>query len=129
MPYVGGLAIAFQGRNGGATEAALKAAAQVVVNGLKDEKPLGVRGGFTSGAFVTGNLLGSIDMTDVVRTPEGPAIAVYTDAEYAVYWEYGHFNIFSRKYEREERWEPTLRRVADEANAAFARTYRRFMGG
>ena len=123
MSYSGGLALVFKGRGGKARENALRAAAQVVVNGLKDEKPLGLRGGYTSGDFVTGNLLNSIFVTD----PKDGEIAVATDVLYAIYWEYGHFNLFLRRYVREERWLPTLLRTAEDAFRAYQRVYDREM--
>lgn len=121
------MAGAFRSRHERATQAALTAGAQVVINGLKDEKPLGVRGGYTSGDFVTGNLLNSIQTSDVQTDAAGTFIMVYTDLMYAVYWEYGHYNIFTRKYERQERWFPTLIRTREDVIRAYQRVYTRFM--
>jgi hypothetical protein len=39
----------------------------------------------------------------------------------------GHVNAFTRKYEREERWYPTLIRKDEDIAAAYARVYKRFM--
>ena len=127
MSYTGGLALTFRQRRDRATEGALRAAAQVMVNGLKDPKPDGLRGGYTSGAFVTGNVLNSVFVTDVQRDLGGWSIAVATDVMYAVFWEFGHVNIFTRRYEREERWRPTMLRKADEAMDAYQRVYARVM--
>ena len=127
MGYTGSMAGTFRQRHERATAAALQAAAQVVVNGLKDAKPQGLAGGYTSGDFVTGNLINSIDTTAVQTDSGGAHIMVYTDVMYAVYWEYGHFNIFLRRFIREERWRPTLDRKSDEAFRAYARVYDRFM--
>lgn len=126
MAYTGSMAGAFTSRHDRAVKAALQAGAQVVVNGLKDEKPLGVRGGYTSGAFVTGNVLNSIFITDP-QQDRGWHILVATDVMYAVYWEFGHYNVFSRKYERQERWLPTLQRTSENVLAAAQRVYTRFM--
>lgn len=128
MPYTGSMAGAFASRHTRATDAALEAAAQELINGLKEQKPLGLAQGFTSGAFVTGNLLNSIFSTEPYTENGTRHIAVYTDVMYAVYWEYGHLNLFTRKYERQERWGPTLRRKSDDMVAAYARVYSRFMG-
>jgi len=117
----------FKSRHERAVDAALKAAAQVVVNGLKDEKPEGLRGGYTSGDFVTGNILNSITISDTAKDAKGCYVLVGTDVMYAVYWEFGHINVFTRKYEREERWGPTLSRTSDDATAAYRRVYARFM--
>lgn len=127
MSYTGSMAGAFRARHERATQAALQAGAQVVVNGLKDDKPLGLVGGYTTGAFVTGNVLNSVYATDPQRDGGGWHVMVATDVMYAVYWEYGHYNIFTRKYERQERWLPTLIRTRENVIAAYQRTYVRFM--
>jgi hypothetical protein len=119
----------FATRHRKATDDALVASAQELINGLKDPKPLGLRGGYTSGRFVTGNLLGSIQATDPYTEAGTRHISVYTDLEYAKHWEEGHQNIFSRRREQEERWKPTLRRKDEDILAVYARVYRRSMGG
>jgi hypothetical protein len=127
MPYTGSMAGAFRSRGERATSMALQAAAQVMVNGLKDPKPEGLRGGYTSGAFVTGNVLNSIFVAGPFRDADGQAIYVATDVMYAVYWEFGHYNIFLRRYIREPRWGTTLQRKAGDAIAAYRRVYAREM--
>jgi hypothetical protein len=129
MPYTGSMAGTFQQRHRTATDAALTAAAQELINGLKDPKPLGLRGGYTSGRFVTGNLLGSIAATEPYTDKGTRHISVYTDLEYAKHWEEGHNNIFSRRREQEERWRPTLQRKEEDILAVYSRVYRRSMGG
>lgn len=127
MTYTGGLASTFTARHQRATDAALEAGAQELINGLKDEKPAGLTRGYTSGDFVTGNLLNSIQATDPYTEQGTRHIRVYTDLLYALYWEMGHINTFTRKYERQERWAPTLVRKDADIFAAYARTYKRFM--
>jgi hypothetical protein len=127
MPYTGSMAGAFRSRHERATAAALQGGAQVVVNGLKEPKPNGLRGGYTSGAFVTGNVLNSVFVTPVRQDGAGWHVFVATDVMYAVYWEYGHYNIFLRRFVREERWRPTLDRTSDGVIAAYQRVYARFM--
>jgi hypothetical protein len=131
MSYTGSMAGTFATRHRKATDDALVASAQELINGLKDPKPLGLRGGYTSGAFVTGNLLGSIQATDPYTDKGVRAILVFTDLAYAEYWdrERGHYNIFSRRQEQESRWKPTLRRKDEDILAVYARVYRRSMGG
>ena len=69
--------------------------------------------GYTSGAFVTGNLVNSI-FTDGpvdengVRVIRVACSATRNGAPYPLYWELGHQNLFTRKFEREPRWVPTL---------------------
>ena len=126
MAYTGSMAATFKARHGPAVDAALKAAAQELINGLKDQKPEGLTGGYTSGDFVTGKSLGEIFATDPMSSPGGKRlIFVSTDSPFAVYWEMGHVNLFSRKYEREERWGPTLSRKYDDCMEAYARVYSR----
>jgi hypothetical protein len=129
MPYTGGMAPTFAQRHRKATDAALVAGAQELINGLKDPKPLGLRGGYTSGAFVTGNLLNSIQATDPYTHEGVRAISVYTDVDYALFWEEGHENRFTRRREQEERWKPTLRRKDEDILIVYSRVYKRAMGG
>jgi hypothetical protein len=135
MPYTGSLAGAFASRHERATKAALEASAQELINGLKDPKPLGLAGGYTSGAFVSGNLLGSIQASDPFIEKGAWQIFVFTDVRYAEMWEgppgskweKGHYNIFSRKVEQEKRWRPTLMRKDEDIFRAYERVYSRFM--
>src|SRR4051812_13456471 len=127
MPYTGSLASTFATRHARATDAALVAGAQELINGLKDQKPLGLASGYTSGAFVTGETLNSIQATDPYTEAGTRHIRVYTDLLRALYWEYGHMNLFTRRYERQERWAPTLARKDEDIFAAYARVYKRFM--
>jgi hypothetical protein len=138
MSYTGGMASTFEARHKRATDAALEAGAQELINGLKDQNPLGLAGGYKTGAFVTGNLLGSLDKTDPYTHEGVRAISVYTDLVYAEIWEgppgskweSGHYNIFSRKQEQpRKRWYPTLHRKQEDILAAYWRVYKRFMGG
>jgi hypothetical protein len=128
MTYTGSMAGTFAQRHARATDAALEAGAQELINGLKDTKPLGLTQGYTSGDFVTGDNVNAIFMTPVSAGPSGAKfILVSTDSPYALYWEMGHVNAFTRKYEREERWYPTLIRKDEDIFAAYARVYKRFM--
>jgi hypothetical protein len=46
----------------------------------------------------------------------------------ALYWELGHHNAFTRKYERRELWKPTALSQAEAMRTTFARVFARFMG-
>ena len=129
MSYTSSMAGTFATRHRKATDDALVASAQELINGLKDPKPLGLRGGYTSGAFVTGNLLGSIQATDPYTDKGTRHISVYTDLDYAKFWEEGHNNRFSRRREQEERWRPTLQRKEEDILLVYSRVYKRSMGG
>ena len=108
-----------------ATDAGLLAAAAVVENKVKE----GLRGGYTSGAFVTGHVMASVNHSEPELGPNGAFILVGTDVMYALYWELGHMNLFTRKFERKEVWMPALLSSRAEQLSAFQRTYQRFMGG
>ena len=107
-----------------ARDAALIAAAEVV----RTEVKLRLRGGYTSGQFVTGNVWNSVKLSAPTDDPEGRGVRVYTDVTYALYWEVGHLNTFTRKYERKEVWHPALLETAPQQMAAFNRVFARFMG-
>jgi hypothetical protein len=48
---------------------------------------------------------------------------------YALFWEVGHHNLFTRRFERKEVWMPALLSTRAEQLAAYQRVYARFMGG
>lgn len=88
-----------------AIDAGLTAAGYV----YRDEVMRALAGGYTSGDFVTGRLLNSITVGEPYDSDSGErAIAVGTDLDYAMFWEMGHMNLFTRKFERVEIWGPSL---------------------
>jgi hypothetical protein len=104
--------------------AGMNAAAQQIVNRVVR----GLRGGYTSGAFVTGTNTSSVVATQPQRLRGVWTVLIGTsidDPPYPVYWELGHLNIFSGRWERKEVWGPALRDSADDAQRAFARVFRR----
>jgi hypothetical protein len=115
---------AVQAQMNRARDAGLIAAAQVVANRVKEK----LAGGFTSGLFVTGNLLNSVTRTEPTDENGVRVIRVGTNVVYALPWELGHINLFSRKFERQERWLPALMETAQQQADAYARVYARFIG-
>jgi hypothetical protein len=107
-----------------ARDAGLRAAANVVANEVKR----GLRGGYTSGAFVTGRVLASVNTSEPYDVVNGRAIAIGTDVMYALFWELGHDNIFTRKHERKEVWVPALYSTRQAQLDAYARAFRRIFG-
>lgn len=104
--------------------AGLQAAGQVIVNHVKR----GLRGGYTSGEFVTGNVINSVRMTEPERDRQGRwVIRIGSELLYAVFWELGHHNIFTRRYERVPVWVPAMVNYREEARAAYVRVYHRVM--
>ena len=93
----------------GATDRALKsgliAAAETYVTDMKNA----LEKGYTSGAFVTGANVNAVGRGEPEVAGDGARIAVgSTNEQYALPWELGHMNLFTRKYERVEKWVPTM---------------------
>lgn len=106
-----------------AAELGVIAAAYVLVNSVKRA----LRGGYKSGDFVTGNVINSVTRGTPFREGSGWSIRVGTNVKYALYWEIGHFNAWTRRYEREERWRPAFMDARREMVAAYSRTWKRHM--
>ena len=116
----------FQQRHKLAQMDGLRAAAYIVYNAVKR----GLRGGYTSGDFVSGNVINSVTISPIFETmADVLAIRVGSNVNYALFWEVGHYNIFTRRFERVEVWRPALVDTRDEQAKAFARAYKRSMGG
>lgn len=107
-----------------ATPVALIAAAQVIINAVKRR----LAGGYTSGAFTTGNVLNSVTRSDPEPTGLGGyALEIGTNVPYALYWELGHHNVFTRKYERAPVWEPAFLESQGDAASTYERVLRRLL--
>lgn len=104
-----------------ARSAGLIAAATVLINAVKR----GLTGGYTSGDFVTGHVLNSVTRTEP-DLGDG-SIQVGTNVMYALYWELGHVNMYTRRFERVEIWYPALRDTAEAQRQAYARAHARVM--
>lgn len=101
----------------------LIAAAYVLVNSVKRA----LRGGYTSGNFVTGNVINSVTRGQPFRDGMGWAIEAGTDLMYALFWEIGHHNLFTRKYERVEKWRPAFMDARPAMAEAYARQWEKTM--
>lgn len=141
-----------------AARAGTIAAAQVYINGVKRE----LRGGYTTGEYVTGNVINSVTRTELDAadvgtyedndgieraTPEaepsphqdGVEIVVGTNLLYALYWELGWSPRMDKDIAglaggslaapsfRVPIWMPQLGAQRPAMQAAFERTYNRFM--
>lgn len=109
-----------------AARAGLIAKTQVLVNEWKRQMLLH-NGGFTSGNFATGTALGAITRSvpqSVGRFGEYVAF-VGTNLLYHLFWEVGHMNLFTGRYERVETLRPAKDASLDAMKAAFARVFRR----
>jgi hypothetical protein len=89
--------------------------------------------GYTTGNFASGEAadikLGALETRGGVRR-----IAVYSPARrygedgehnYPAYWELGHFNVFTGRFERVETFRPAAEAVADEIPRILVRQFRR----
>jgi hypothetical protein len=122
---IGGIAALMQ-KHQAAQKAGLRAAAYVVYNAVKR----GLRGGYTSGDFVTGNVINSVTISQIFETTAGVyGIRIGSNVPYALYWELGHENIFTRRHERVEVWRPALVDTREEQRDAYNRAYKRSMLG
>ncbi len=132
-----------------AVDAGLIAGAQVLLNAVRRK----LRGGYTSGAFFTGVSMNSVTRSDPVTEDGVRVIRVGGKPMYLLYWELGHYNIFTSrkglrdkvggrfrlaarfnrktkrrgKYERQERFRPALVESRTKIAEEFAATYKRFM--
>jgi len=108
-----------------AEDDALFAAAQVYRNAMTKA----LLGGYTSGRFYSGmqGVAGSVAVSTPQRDPGGAFIVVGTNVTYAKFWELGHLNLFTGKYERVEKWRPALEQEAPNILATYARVYGRLM--
>lgn len=102
----------------------LIAAAYIASNEVKRR----LRGGYTSGQFVTGNVINSVTRSEPVKTPNGWRIVVGTNVPYALYWELGHFNLFMRRFARVEHWRLSMIDTQRQQQEAFGRVFKQYAG-
>jgi hypothetical protein len=109
-----------------AQAAGLIAGGNVIRNAVRRE----LRGGYRStlghhGDFVTGNSINHVTISEPRFTADGGSVTVGTDLLYNLYWELGHHNLFTRHFERDEKWRPAFMGSKDAARTAFIRVMRR----
>lgn len=71
----------------------------------------------------------SIRRSPPEATPTGWAAKVGTNKLPALFWELGHINLFTRKYERNRIWVPTAMANLERMRKNFAAVVARVMGG
>lgn len=90
------------------------------------------KGGFTTGAFVGKGRHAAQRITIGPLIPLGRfgeyAIQVGTDVLYHLFWELGHMNAYTRKYERVETLRPAVEDTTTEQRAAYDRKFRAAVG-
>jgi|ERR1017187_1219376 hypothetical protein len=97
-------------------------------NVLKNEVKRNLRHGYLSslgnwGDWVTGNNVNHVTASDPIFTSDGGSIKVGTDLDYALWWEIGHHNIFTRHYERDPRWVPAYQTTRQQVLDTYARVF------
>lgn len=110
-----------------ALEAGIIAAANAYLRPVKTR----LMQGYTSGAFSHGGsgVAGTVTMGAPRHDASGTGIEVGTNVPYAAYWEFGHPNVFTKRYERVEVWRETLDAVGHDMEHAFAETFTRVSDG
>lgn len=108
---------------------ALRGAAQIYRTAMMESLRNPPEGGYTSGAWDHGmaGVAGSVAVSPVEQDEQGHRIAVGTNVECAKHWELGHVNLFTRRFERVERWRPVLDREAPAMVERFWTLLRRLM--
>ena len=95
---------------------------------LRDEVKKAHNAYYTSQAFrSTAQIRQSIRQEGPVMEFTGWASEVGTNKKIALYWELGHRNTFTRKYERVRLWVPTALQNVDRLQRTFARVVARYM--
>lgn len=81
-----------------------------------------LQNGYTSGDFDHGmaGIAGSVAVSEPQSDAAGQFVSVGTNIIYGKFWELGHYNIFTRRFERVEKWRPTLASESENMAAKFA---------
>ena len=103
-----------------AQDAGLVAAGVLYQNRMK----VALRRGYTSGDFITGRSVNAVARTNPSDAPGGGrGVRVGTSLMFNLYWELGHINLFTRRYERVEKWRPTLLDSRADIQREYARVF------
>jgi hypothetical protein len=98
-------------------------------NKYRNLMTVALQGGYTSGAFYSGmqGIAGSVSVSAVQQDSEGRFVTVGTNNVYGKFWELGHMNLFTGKYERVEKWRPTMDENATDIIETYWRIHQRVM--
>ncbi len=113
--------LAFAQRFPAAIDGGLVAAAYVYRNAVV----IRLTRGYTSGDFVTPHVALTVKVSPVLDLEGGRVVLVGTNVMYALYWEAGHQNLFTRRFERVEHWREALMETGPAQFAAFSRVFAR----
>lgn len=109
-----------------AVDAGLVASGYQYYNELKRR----LAGGYTTGDYVTGNVLNSITVSPPFDRNGVRTVLIgtsQTDPPYPAYWEFGHFNIFTGRFERVEHWRESMLAAEGAMFDAFGRAFGRVL--
>lgn len=87
-----------------AAEAGVKAAAEVYAIDVRER----LSHGYKAGTFSDGQDAASVEVSSVFTEGALPMIRVGSQNRRTFWWEMGHMNHFTRKYERVEHWREAL---------------------
>lgn len=113
----------FSSKYAQAVDAGLVAAAYVYRNDVVQR----LARGYTTGDFVTPHVALTVNVTPVFTRGGVRMIMVGTNVDYAAYWELGHRNLFTGRFERVEHWREAMMATGAAQAAAFGRTFRRVL--
>lgn len=113
----------FRGKYEQAIDGGLVAAAYVYRNDVVSR----LAQGYTSGAFVTPHVALTVTVTPVFSRGGVKMILIGTNVDYAAFWEFGHRNLFTGRFERVEHWREAMMATGAAQSAAFARTFTRIL--
>lgn len=107
----------------------LEARARVIWRAWRQQMQLH-HGGFTTGDFQTGTAINKITLGPILAMGRLGAYStqVGTSMLYHLFWELGHMNLFTGKYERVETLRPAIEDTRAEQEAAFLRQFLRAVG-
>lgn len=77
--------------------------------------------------WYTGLLWNSVTIGTIESTPAGDSVRVGTNVKYALYWELGHQNIYTKHFERDAKWVPTFEKNRQTYALAFSSAFKRQM--
>lgn len=85
--------------------------------------------GYTSGNFTQGIQAAAVQVSDVERRGDRWRVVVGTNEMISLYWEMGHQNLFTRRYERVEYWRETMVEETPAMHALFVAEIASATGG
>lgn len=105
-----------------ALESGTKESLKEIAGEVKRQVADRLKEGFTSGDFVTGDLAQSVQVSEVEGVRGDWSVTVFSDDPVALFWEVGHNNIFTKRFEKVEVWRPIVFNFSNKALDIMATT-------